>query len=85
MLEHALQLLNTYYKSKKGTTSSSRSSSRGVEGTGAVTSFIVLMLLYAFLFLAYTLAVIDYNQADDMLLLIRLEDTPDPLPFNTLT
>ena len=57
--------------------SSSRSAQGRLGGTGTVPSFIVLMLLYALLFLVYTLAVIDYNQVDDMLLLIRLEDTPE--------
>ena len=44
--------------------------------TGTVPSFIVSMLLYALLFLVYTLAVIDRNKVDDMLLFIRLEDKP---------
>jgi hypothetical protein len=50
---------------------------RTVRKTGTVPSFIVSMVLYAFLFLVYTLAVIDRNKVDDMLLFIRLEDKPE--------
>ena len=72
----ALQHLNQYYNSRKGTTSSSRSAQGRLGGTDTVPSVIVPVLLYAFLFLVYTLAVIDRNKVDDMLLFIRLEDKP---------